>query len=215
MLIIIREEVTRQGFCKILWGKLRARGSLLLEFIHSSGWGGGGGGRLFEEGHLLTFSAFRMDAYSRWVLIWNWALIRINTVVRVWNGGSFAVTDNPATGTSVIFIIPNTIFFSNTTSERIFWGIQLAELWSNPVSRQEILRFPESRTNPRSQENPSRSWMISEMVSLHLKNLNSFFGFLASFFFSSRDWSWHWVVPDWNLEVLEGFNRAVGNLTQY
>ena len=127
MLITIREEVTRQGFCKILWGKLRARGSLLLEFIHSSGWGGGGGGRLFEDGHLLTFSAFRMDAYSRWVLIWNWALIRINTVVRVWNGGSFAVTDNPATGTSVIFIIPNTIFFSNTTSR--------ANILGNPACR--------------------------------------------------------------------------------
>ena len=25
---------------------------------------GGGGGRLFEAGHLLTFSAFRMGAYS-------------------------------------------------------------------------------------------------------------------------------------------------------
>ena len=36
--------------------------------------GGGWGGRL------LTFSAFRMDAYSRWALIRGWALIRINTV---------------------------------------------------------------------------------------------------------------------------------------
>ena len=34
----------------------------------------GWGGRLFEAGRLLTFSAFRMGAYSRW------ALIRINTV---------------------------------------------------------------------------------------------------------------------------------------
>ena len=41
-----REEVTKQGFCKILWRKLRPLGSLLLEFIHSSGWGGGE--RLFE-----------------------------------------------------------------------------------------------------------------------------------------------------------------------
>ena len=41
-----REEVTKQGFYKILWRKLRPRGSLLLEFIHSSGWGGGQ--RLFE-----------------------------------------------------------------------------------------------------------------------------------------------------------------------
>ena len=31
--------------------------------------GGGGGGRLFEAGHLLTFSAFRMGACSRWALI--------------------------------------------------------------------------------------------------------------------------------------------------
>ena len=34
----------------------------------------GWGGRLFEAGCLLTFSAFGMGAYSRW------ALIRINTV---------------------------------------------------------------------------------------------------------------------------------------
>ena len=41
---------------------------------------GGGGGRLFEAGRLLTFSAFRMGAYSRWALIRGWALIRINTL---------------------------------------------------------------------------------------------------------------------------------------
>ena len=29
-----------QGFCKILWRKLRPRGRLLVEFIHSGGWGG-------------------------------------------------------------------------------------------------------------------------------------------------------------------------------
>ena len=46
MLITKREEVTKQGFYKILWRKLRPRGSLLLEFIHSSGWGGDE--RLFE-----------------------------------------------------------------------------------------------------------------------------------------------------------------------
>ena len=38
------------------------------------------GGRLFEAGCLLTFSASRMGAYSRWALIRGWALIRINTV---------------------------------------------------------------------------------------------------------------------------------------
>ena len=42
------------------------------------GWGGGG--RLFEAGRLLTFSAFRMAAYSRWALVRGLALIRINTV---------------------------------------------------------------------------------------------------------------------------------------
>ena len=46
MLIAKREEVTKQGFWKTLWRKLRPRGSLLLEFIYSSGWGGGE--RLFE-----------------------------------------------------------------------------------------------------------------------------------------------------------------------
>ena len=43
--------------------------------------GKGRGGRLFEAGRLLTFSASRMGAYSRWALIGGWALIRINTVV--------------------------------------------------------------------------------------------------------------------------------------
>ena len=43
----------------------------------------GWGGRLFEAGRLLTFSAFGMGAYSRWALIRGWALNRINTVVVV------------------------------------------------------------------------------------------------------------------------------------
>ena len=41
----------------------------------------GWGGHLFEAGRLLTFSAYRMGAYSRWTLIQGWALIQINTVV--------------------------------------------------------------------------------------------------------------------------------------
>ena len=72
MLITKREEVTKQGFCKTFWRNLRPRGSLLLEFIHSSGWGvgerlfefdweeeglgvylGGGVWRLFEAGRLF------------------------------------------------------------------------------------------------------------------------------------------------------------------
>ena len=43
------------------------------------GWGGDG--RLFEAGRLLTFSAFRVGACSRWALIRGWAPIRINTVL--------------------------------------------------------------------------------------------------------------------------------------
>ena len=73
-----REDVKKQGFCKILWRKLRLRWSLLLVLIQFLGGvrgkGVGWGGRLFEAGRLLTFSAFGMGAYSRW------ALIRINTV---------------------------------------------------------------------------------------------------------------------------------------
>ena len=49
--------------------------------VRGRGWGGGG--RLFEAGRLLTFSAFRMGAYSRWALIRGWALIRINTVIHL------------------------------------------------------------------------------------------------------------------------------------
>ena len=41
MLITKCEEVTKQGFCKIRSIKLHPRGSPLLEFIHSSGLGGG------------------------------------------------------------------------------------------------------------------------------------------------------------------------------
>ena len=48
------------------------------------GRGRGWGGRLFEAGRLLTFSAFRMGAYSRWALIRGWALIRINTVIKIY-----------------------------------------------------------------------------------------------------------------------------------
>ena len=56
--------------------------------------GGGGGGRLFEAGRLLTFSAFRMSAYSRWVLIRGWALIRINMVIN-WSGYPLKVGKSP------------------------------------------------------------------------------------------------------------------------
>ena len=42
--------------------------------LSGSGRGEGWGGRL------LTFSAFRVGAYSTWALIQGWPLIRINTV---------------------------------------------------------------------------------------------------------------------------------------
>ena len=47
-----RQEVTKQGFCKILWRKLRPRKSLLLKFIHSSGWAPH---RLGETGYGNTY----------------------------------------------------------------------------------------------------------------------------------------------------------------
>ena len=60
-----REEVTKQGFYKILWRKLRPRESLLSEFIHSSGWGGGE--RLFE----FDWEEEGVGAYSRLGAYWN------------------------------------------------------------------------------------------------------------------------------------------------
>ena len=59
MLITKRQVVTKQGFGIILLRKLRPRGSLLLEFIHSSGWGGGE--RLFE----FDWEEEGVGAYSR------------------------------------------------------------------------------------------------------------------------------------------------------
>ena len=82
MLITKSEGVTKQGFCKVLWRKLRLREGLLLSLIGVLWEGVGWGGRLFEAGRLLTFSAFGMGAYSRWALIRGWALNRINTVRR-------------------------------------------------------------------------------------------------------------------------------------
>ena len=63
MLITKREEVIKEGLCKILRRKLRPRESLILEFINSSGWDGGE--RLFEfdwgEEGVGAYS--RLDAY--------------------------------------------------------------------------------------------------------------------------------------------------------
>ena len=56
------------------------RGWVLVVGAYLSLSGRGGGGHLFEAGCLLTFSAFRMGACSRWALLRGWALIRTNTV---------------------------------------------------------------------------------------------------------------------------------------
>ena len=102
MVITKREDVTKQGSCKLLWRKLRLRGSLLSVIIQVFFFWGGGGGAGWERegevrvgaylslsvrgrgwgggGRLLTFSVFWMGAYSRWALIRGWALFRINTV---------------------------------------------------------------------------------------------------------------------------------------
>ena len=71
MLITKREDVRKQGFCTIPGSSGGSLTDLLLEsFWEGVGWGGvGWGGHLFKAGRLLTFSAFRMGAYSRWVLI--------------------------------------------------------------------------------------------------------------------------------------------------
>ena len=55
---------------------LSSGGSLIISYWSLCGREWGGGGRLF------TFSAFRMGAYSRWVLILGWVLIRISTVIK-------------------------------------------------------------------------------------------------------------------------------------
>ena len=66
-----REDLTKQGFCDTL-KKTPSLGKFLIStYSIFGGWEGNGGGRL------LTFSAFRMDGYSRWALIRGWVLIRI------------------------------------------------------------------------------------------------------------------------------------------
>ena len=71
MVLTKSADVAKQGFCTILRRKLRLREGVLLSligrFVRGSwvGWGG----CLFEAGRSLTFSAFSLDAYSRWALI--------------------------------------------------------------------------------------------------------------------------------------------------
>ena len=67
------------------------------------GGGWGRGGRLFEAGRLLTFSSFRMGAYSRWALIRGWARIQINTVcLRVLKEGNQRRFDSYSVRNSIL-----------------------------------------------------------------------------------------------------------------
>ena len=97
---------------RVGWGK-----ALLRVWL-----GGGGSGRLFEAGLLLTFSTFRTGAYSRWALIRGWALIRINTVY------DFTVHCN-------IFIISSLSFHGFITNQfNVLLCTGIAEVkGSNPV----------------------------------------------------------------------------------
>ena len=81
MLITKREEVTKQGFCKILWRKLHPRGSLSLEFIHSSGWGGGE--RLFEfdwEEEGVSAYSNKYGILKHWIFHYQAAFASIETL---------------------------------------------------------------------------------------------------------------------------------------
>ena len=77
-------------------------GTYLSLSVKGRGWGGGG--RLFEAGRLLTFSAFRMGVYLRLAIIQVWALIRINTV-------SPASLSSPPLSITITFVVV-TMFFT-------------------------------------------------------------------------------------------------------
>ena len=83
MLITKSEDVKKEGFCTnyTLRKTPSSEKSLIIYYWSFCGseWAGVRG-CLFQAGRLLIFSAFRMGAYSRWVLIRGWVLIRINTV---------------------------------------------------------------------------------------------------------------------------------------
>ena len=94
MVIIKREDVTKKGFCKILWRKLPLRASLLL--VSWVGWTrkrvGPGVGCLFEFEVEGEGGRVGVGAYSRWALIRGWVLIRINTVTIAWENSRHFTT---------------------------------------------------------------------------------------------------------------------------
>ena len=65
MVIAKREDVTKQGFCKILSRKLRLRGSLLLELIQFLGDGLGVNALLSLSGIRREVAWAGVGAYSR------------------------------------------------------------------------------------------------------------------------------------------------------
>ena len=80
MVITKREDVTKQGFCKILWRKLCLLGSLLLELIQENLLNLGGGGWEWESGwggggRFIEFELDRKGGGVGWALIRGWALI--------------------------------------------------------------------------------------------------------------------------------------------
>ena len=110
MCLFCIKTVTKQGFCKILWRNVFGEVFYLFNFnvnlivTQVNKWilwcclldvrhrNVGKWFRCpesmesirilqFEYERLLTFSAFRMGAYSKWALIQGWALIGINTVL--------------------------------------------------------------------------------------------------------------------------------------
>ena len=89
------------------------------------------GGRLFEAGRLLTFSAFRMGAYSRWALIRGWALIRINTV-------SMLLDSRTNHSSTLLQGVMHTLEWHSEQSELILsWSTQL--LLKEPVSSRQTI----------------------------------------------------------------------------
>ena len=84
--------------------------------------GGGGGGRLFEAGRLLTFSAFRMGAYSRWALIWGWALIRINTEIFLQVSWKMARVRKRKTNCAIITSFPFSLLLNSSCLTSFPWS---------------------------------------------------------------------------------------------
>ena len=109
MLIKKREEVTKQGFCKILW-KLRHRGSLLLEFIHS--------GRRGGVERLLSLIGRR----AGWALIRGWRLLTC-----AGKGCVFAITLPCSSNVFVPLVVAVILFDSGVPV--VLWHLLVMVSW--------------------------------------------------------------------------------------